>query len=248
MSINDEIVSSITPSHHNSITSDFNPQGNLKEADQNSINNFNNEAKDTNIMTKEQQQIMLKIVELIQKLIEALDPEAKQNTPTSTASNTGNKGAGGSPSPVGSSQLVQPTDISPTESANDSKIPKATENIQNFTLGNKNISVGSDGSASAAEVEDTAQSIKHAYNSSPTFRNMIDNSSDPAFEVTVGKRADNTSWGNTEGRVFMNLNNIQADNSDRFQALLAHEFAHASIDLPHGAEIERVERAVAQET
>lgn len=89
MRMNDDISSSIASSNNSPITTGFNSQETLKEADPNSINNFNNEAKDSNITTKEQQQIMLKIVELIQKLIEALNPEAKQNTPASTAGNMG---------------------------------------------------------------------------------------------------------------------------------------------------------------
>ena len=76
---------------------------------------------------------------------------------------------------------------------------------------------------------------------------MIDNSSDPSFEVSVGRRDDNTSWGNTEGRVFMNINNISPGNSDSWQSLLSHEFAHASIDLGHGGEMEQLEKQAASE-
>ena len=55
------------------------------------------------------------------------------------------------------------------------------------------------------------------------------------------------SWGNADGRVFMNINDITPGSSDNFQALTAHEFAHAGIDLEHGSEMERFERAVSQE-
>ena len=43
------------------------------------------------------------------------------------------------------------------------------------------------------------------------------------------------------------LNNIQPGHSDSFQTLLAHEFAHASIDLGHNNKIKEVERIVAQQ-
>lgn len=126
-------------------------------------------------------------------------------------------------------------------------IPPPSEHVQQINLGGKPVTVGGDGSASAAEVEATSQSIQNLYQNSPTFKNMIDSSSDPSFEVSVGRRDDNTSWGNTEGRVFMNINNIAPGNSDSFQSLLGHEFAHASIDLGHGSKMENTEQAIAQE-
>lgn len=220
-------------------------QETLKEASQGSINSFNKKSAGNN--TQQEKELMLMIAQIVKALIELLNPETKE---TDTANNS--KPTVGSPASVDSSKPVKTTNISPSPSGppkttTNSKIPEATENIQNFQLGDKNISVGSDATASATEVEETAKSIKHAYQNSPTFQNMIDQSSDPFFTVTVGKRNDNTSWGNTAGKIFMNLNNIQASNDDTFQALLAHEFAHASIDLKHGAEIQRIEKAVAKE-
>lgn len=126
-------------------------------------------------------------------------------------------------------------------------IPPPTEHLQTLNLGGKPVTVGGDGSSSAAEVAATAGNIQNLYDNSPSFRNMIDSSSDPSFDVTVGKRPDNTSWGNTQGRVFMNLNNVAPTNSDQFQSLLGHEFAHASIDLGHGSSMEKMQDAVAQE-
>lgn len=222
--------------------SPFQYQETLKEANQGSINSFNKESAGNN--TQQEKELMLMIVQIIKALIKMLNPETQEINTTPS---------GGSPASVGSSKPVKTANASPSPSstpktATNSKIPEATENIQNFQLGGKNISVGSDGTASATEVEETAKSIKHAYQHSPTFQNMIDKSSDPSFAVTVGKRNDNTSWGNTGGKIFMNLNNIQASNNDTFQALLSHEFAHASIDLKHGAEMQRIEKAVAKET
>jgi len=227
-----------TPFHHQEI---------LKEANQGSINNFNKEASGGD--TQQEKELMLMIVQIVKALIQMLSSKEKENN---TLASGVAKSSGGSPSPTSSnrSKAAKTTDTTPSDTsktATNGKIPQATENIQNFQLGGKNISVGSEGTASATEVEATAQSIKHVYQNSPTFRNMIDNSSDPSFAVTVGKRSDNTSWGNTGGKIFMNLNNIQASNNDSFQALLAHEFAHASIDLKHGAEMQRIEKAVAQE-
>ncbi len=217
-----------------------------KETNQGSINSFNKQSSGNN--TQQEKELMLMIVQIVKALIEILNPETKEE-------NTANNGkpSGGSPASVGTSKPEKTANTSPYTSNTakttvNSNIPEATENMQNVQLGGKNISVGSDGTANATEVEETAQSIKHAYQNSPTFRNMIDKSSDPSFAVTVGKRSDNTSWGNTGGKIFMNLNNIQASNNDTFQALLSHEFAHASIDLKHGAELQRIERAVAKET
>jgi hypothetical protein len=237
MKMNDPIQTNTNKIH----PSPFQYQETLKETNQGSINSFNKESVGN---TQQEKELMLMIVKIIQALIEMLTPETK-------AANT--TPSGGSPASISDSKPVKTVNTSSSPSGTsktgtNSKIPKATENIQNFQLGSKNISVGSNGTASATEVEETAQSIKHAYQSSPTFQNMIDKSSDPSFAVTVGKRNDNTSWGNTGGKIFMNLNNIQASNNDTFQALLSHEFAHASIDLKHGAEIQRIEKAVAKET
>ncbi len=226
----------------------FQHQKTLKEANQNSVNSFNKKSVTAGNNTQQEKELMLMIMQIVKALIAMLKPETKETNNTSNY-----KLSGGSPAPTDSSNPVKTANTPPSPSgvsktASNSKIPEATENIQNFQLGGKNISVGSDGTASATEVEETVQSIKHAYQNSPTFQNMIDKSSDPSFAVTVGKRSDNTSWGNTGGKIFMNLSNIKASNDDTFQALLAHEFAHASIDLKHGAEMKRIEKAVAKET
>jgi len=129
----------------------------------------------------------------------------------------------------------------------DGQIPKPTEHVQHFSLGNKQVTIGGDGSASAAEVQQTKQTMTDLYQNSPSFKSMIDSSPNSTFEVSVGKRSDNTSWGNADGRVFMNLNDIKPGSSDNFQALTAHEFAHAAIDLGHGSEMQRFEKIVSQE-
>ncbi len=126
-------------------------------------------------------------------------------------------------------------------------IPKPTEHLQEVDLGGKKMTIGGDGSASAQEVKATAESIKNLYQNSDSFKDMIDSSSDKGFEVSVGKRGDNTSWGNADGRVFMNINNIEPGDSNGFQSLLGHEFAHASIDLDHGAQLDNISSAVAAE-
>lgn len=162
---------------------------------------------------------------------------------------------GGSQSPKGGSSAGPGGGVNPVKGtgpggsapAGDGTIPKPTEHIQELNLGGKTVTVGGDGTASAEEIAQTAQSIEHMYQNSPTFKNMIDNSSDPSFEVSVGKRSDNTSWGNSNGRIFMNTNNVAPGNSDAWQSLLSHEFAHASIDLGHGGEMERLEEQAARE-
>ena len=126
-------------------------------------------------------------------------------------------------------------------------IPEPKDHMQFFLLGSKTLTMGSDGSASAVETEALARVVKDLYQRSPVFKEMIDISTDSNFTLTVGRRGDNTSWGNFDGRVFININNIAPSHTDAFQALVAHEFAHASIDIGHGDTIEQIERAVAMQ-
>lgn len=186
-------------------------------------------------------EVLTQVLQLLQQLIAQISDDGQANT----------KGG----STIGEGSNVKPVEGSgPGGSAgtgnnngSNQTIPPPSEHIQELNLGGKTVTVGGDGTASAEEVGKTAQSIEQMYQNSPTFKNMIDNSSDPSFEVSVGKRDDNTSWGNSEGRVFMNINNIEPSNSDSWQSLLTHEFAHASIDLGHGAEMERIEQQAANE-
>lgn len=177
------------------------------------------------------QQLVEQLIQLIQQLIQSMQGSEK-------AQGASVAGPGGQ---------VQSVDTPVTQGNADAKIPKPTEHIQTLNLGGKQITVGGDGSASAAEVQSTAASISNLYQNSPTFKNMIDNSRDPSFQVSVGRRSDNTSWGAGDGRLFMNINNVVPGNNDTFQSLLGHEFAHASIDLGHGAELEQLQSRVAQE-
>ncbi len=181
---------------------------------------------------------LTQIIQLIQQLLEKMGGEQGETKGGSTAGPDGGVKPVDGPGPGGSAG---------TGSGGDQRIPPPTEHIQELNLGGKTVTVGGDGSASAEEVGQTAQSIEHMYQNSPTFKNMIDSSSDPSFEVSVGKRDDNTSWGNSEGRIFMNVNNVSPGNNDAWQSLLSHEFAHASIDIGHGGEMERLEQQAASE-
>jgi hypothetical protein len=199
------------------------------------------------------------IIQLLQKLMEMLKggDSSEQQAGAGGGSNASPGNSASTPStrggstPNGNEGGVKPVEGSgPGGSAGSGElIPPPQENIQTLNLGGKQVTVGGDGTgaASAGEVKATADNIQNLYTNSPTFRNMIDSSSDPSFEVSVGRRDDNTSWGNTTGKVFMNLNNVDATNSDTFQSLLGHEFGHASVDLGHGSQMEQTENAVAQE-
>jgi len=126
------------------------------------------------------------------------------------------------------------------------RIPDPTENTRDVQLGGKTMTIGSDGSASAAEVDAAAGELQRMYDASPTFKESIDSAGTDNLTVTLGRRGDNTSWGGG-GRVFLNLNNIEAGNNDRFQGIVGHEFAHAANGLPHGAELDAIEDRVRAE-
>ena len=129
----------------------------------------------------------------------------------------------------------------------ESKIPQATEHLQEFNLGDKKINIGGDGTASGSEVQETKNAITDLYNNSPSFKKMIDSSPNETLDVSVGKNKDNMSWGNENGSIFMNLNSITAGSSDKFQSLLAHEFAHAAVGADHGDAMDKFEQTVARE-
>ncbi|HPE62297.1 MAG TPA: hypothetical protein PLB10_18355 [Thiolinea sp.] len=191
------------------------------------------------------QDVQQQLIQLLQQLLQMLQG-GEPGGAADSASGTGKTHGGSTAGPDGGVSPV--TGSGPGGSAgSDELIPKPTEHIQTLNLGGKNVTVGGDGTSSAQEVAATANQVQHLYDNSPTFKNMIDNSSDPSFEVSVGRRSDNTSWGNTQGRVFMNINNVDPGNSDTFQSLMGHEFAHASVDMPHGSAIEQTQNAVAQE-
>lgn len=223
-------------------TNDYGSGENMgKESSFDSMLNSNNETA-----AEKLEEILPALLAVVQQLVEMLTNSASENDGEEGSEESGEKNhsAGGGSVPTGGDSVIS-NNVS--ASSNSEKIPDATEHMQSFDLGGKTINIGGDGTASAAEVQSTADSIKHLYQSSDTFKGMIDSSSDPKFDVSVGKREDNLSWGGSDGRIFMNLNNVEADNSDRFQELVGHEFAHASIDLSHGSEMERTAKAVAAE-
>ncbi|MGB1010869.1 MAG: hypothetical protein ACPGVP_14200 [Thiolinea sp.] len=181
--------------------------------------------------------LLMQILKLVQEMLGQVSNE----------SGSGKTSGGSTAGPGESVKPVSGNGPGGSAENGSNKIPEPTEHLQQLNLGGKAVTVGGDGSSSAEEVAATAQSIEHMYQNSPTFKNMIDNSADPSFDVSVGRRDDNTSWGNSEGRVFMNINNIAPGNNDSFQGLLAHEFAHASIDIGHGAQMEQIQDAAAKE-
>ena len=235
----------------NSIGIDHNRPSTIGSADQSTQESGFDSMLNANSETASEklEEILPALLEIIQKLVEMLAASANSASESSSEEGSGGGESGAAPAtggsvPEGSNSVV--SNDSP-ESSSSEKIPPITEHKETFSLGGKEVNIGGDGTASAAEVKSTGDSIKHLYENSDTFKSMIDDSSDPKFDVSVGKREDNLSWGSSKGAVFMNLNNIEASNSDRFQELLGHEFGHASIDLKHGAEMERTAAAVAAE-
>ena len=142
---------------------------------------------------------------------------------------------------------IKNNNVVPENGSGSGQIPKPTEHMQSADLGGKQVTIGGDGTASASEVAQTKNELVKLYENSPSFKNMIDQSPNQSFEMSVGKRSDNMSWGNADGRVFMNINNISPDSSDNFQALTAHEFAHAGVGMDHGSAMKSFEKSVSQE-
>lgn len=137
--------------------------------------------------------------------------------------------------------------IQPESGGNlNSAIPDPTQDIQSFDLGPKTVVIGGDGSATAQEVEQTAQTLQQMYQSSPSFRDQIDNNPNQTLQIAVGKRADNTSWGGSDGRIFLNINNVSPTANDTFESLVSHEVGHTQ-GLGHGGQMEALESAVAAE-
>lgn len=185
--------------------------------------------------------ILMLLIQLLSTLTKSLKDGDKGSGGAEGAHSA--KGGGSNPAKIQDGKIVNEKNVA----SGDGQIPKPTEHMQSFKLGGKQVSIGGDGSASASEVQKTKGTLTNLYNNSPSFKNMIDSSPNNKFEVSVGKRNDNMSWGNSDGRVFMNLNNIQPGSSDSFQSLTAHEFAHASKNMPHGAEMKSFEQTVAKE-
>jgi hypothetical protein len=185
---------------------------------------------------------MLKILTMLLELLMMIT-EAQKETEAGDDSVEGEQSTGSSPAKVENDKIVNANNIA----AGDGEIPKPSEHLQNFSLGDKEIVIGGDGSASASEVQQTKETLSGLYDNSTSFKEMIDSSPNESFEVSVGRKDDNMSWGNADGRVFMNINNIEPDSSDSFQALTAHEFSHAGIDQQHGAEMKQFEQTVAAE-
>lgn len=192
------------------------------------------------------QKLLAMLLELI-AMLSGSEEEGEGKPPSGAPSGSGGGApSGGSPS-ASPGKIENNKVVGENVAKGDGQIPKPTEHMQNFSLGNKQVTIGGDGSASADEVQQTKQTMTDLYQNSPSFKSMIDSSPNESFEVSVGKRSDNMSWGNADGRVFMNINDITPGSSDNFQALTAHEFAHAGIDLGHGSEMQRFEQAVSQE-
>jgi hypothetical protein len=191
---------------------------------------------------------MQKILTLLLQLLEMLKKSQgeegdSESGDASAAKGSGTNGAGSNPAKIDDGKVVAENNVA----AGDGQIPKPTEHKQSFNLGGKQMTIGGDGSASAGEVQQTKDTLVNLYENSSSFKNMIDSSPNDAFEVSVGKRSDNMSWGNADGRVFMNINNITPDSNDGFQALTAHEFAHAGVNMRHSDEMKQFEQTVAQE-
>jgi len=197
------------------------------------------ETADVSSMIQSLSTIMKQMKELIQQLSQLVEAmSCKCCGKSRGASSIGSdgtlrpvEGAGG---PLGGTQ--GPSD----------KIPDPTKNVREVALGDKTMTIGSDGSASAAEVDAAAKELQRMYDVSPTFRDSIDGAGADELTVTLGRRGDNTSWGGG-GRVFLNLNNISAGNNDRFQGIVGHEFAHAADGLGHGPELDAIEDKVRAE-
>jgi hypothetical protein len=199
------------------------------------------------------QKIVMLLIELLAMLAKAMGgdseggdtkgSDAMQGKGGSKGEQSAKGGGGEQPAKVENGNVVAENNVA----AGDGQIPKPTEHKQSFELGGKQVAIGGDGSASADDVQKTKDTLTNLYENSPTFKNRIDSSPNDGFEVSVGKRDDNMSWGNADGRVFMNVNNIKAGANDSFEALTAHEFGHAGAGMKHGAEMKKFEQTVAKE-
>jgi hypothetical protein len=207
---------------------------------------------------EQMQKILMMLIELLAMLAKSMQAGSEgEDTKSGSAKGndavqgggsgkgeTSGKGEGGEkPAKVENGNIVAENNVA----AGDGQIPKPTEHKQLFELGGKQVTIGGDGSASASEVQQTKNTLTNLYENSPTFKQMLDSSPNDAFEVSVGKRDDNMSWGNADGRVFMNVKNITAGANDGFEALTAHEFGHAGVGMQHGAEMRQFEQRVARE-
>ncbi len=176
---------------------------------------------------------MQALVQQLAQLIQAMRSDSQSGA--SLAGATGRtrpvEGSGG---PLGGEQ-------GPSE-----RIPDPTQDVRQVRLGARTMTIGSNGTASTAEVDAAARELQRMYDVSPTFRSSIDSTGSDGLTVTLGRRGDNTSWGGG-ARVFLNLNDIEAGNNDRFQGIVGHEFAHASNGLDHGPALDAIEARVRAE-
>lgn len=186
-------------------------------------------------------QALSQIEEMLKLLVEMLQQVVEQMSGGASSGDTG--GPQGAIAPDGGGAPI--AEDTPPGGAGE-KIPPPSEHVQTFNLGGKQVTIGGDGSANAQEVQQTAQTMQRMYETSPTFRQQIDGNPNDQLSVTVGKRADNTSWGHTNGSVYMNLNNIDPSSNDTFESIMSHEIAHTQ-GHGHGHEIESLESAVAAE-
>ncbi len=230
------------------VIADKSDKNKLEKPDPADISDFNKamsqDAKDVksseNPFSNEQmEQILMMLLKLLTMLI---DPQNGKGTDDASKGESPSTSSASSPAKVENNKIVDEN-----IAIGDGEIPKPSQYQQNLTLGDKQIEIGSDGSASAAEVEQTKETLTDLYENSASFKEMLDSSPNDSFEVSVGRRDDNMSWANADGRVFMNINDITPDSNDHFQALTAHEFAHAGINQQHGTEMKEFEQKVALE-
>ncbi len=189
-------------------------------------------------MMKELLTLLLELLSVLQDSKKGSGGEKKPNDCDTSS---------GTEVPNNKAAKIKNNNVVPENNSVSGQIPKPIEHMQSADLGGKQVIIGGDGTASASEVAQTKNELVKLYENSPSFKNMIDQSPNQSFEMSVGKRSDNMSWGNADGRVFMNINNILPDSSDNFQALTAHEFAHAGVGMDHGNTMQNFEKRVYQE-
>ncbi len=193
----------------------------------------NPNGSDSSLSGEQIEKILMMLIKLLTMLIGGkLDDETSGDTDSTS-----------NPAKVQDGKIVNENKVA----AGDGQIPKPSEHLQDFNLGGKQVTLGGDGSASASEVGQTKDTLTDLYANSTSFKNMLDSSPNDSFEVSVGRKNDDMSWANADGRVFMNINDITLGSNDSFQALTAHEFAHAGVDQQHGEAMKQFEQKVAQE-
>lgn len=150
------------------------------------------------------------LLQLLQQLIGMLQNEM-----------AGGASGGGSSPELG--RLGVPTaDGATTPNRSVEGVPEVSAHAQTIQLGNKTVTVGSDGTASAAEAQNAAARLQQMYNTSPTFRATIDNSPHQNMEMSVGHGGNSPSLGAIGGNnAYINLDQVR--DGDDLPKLIAHE-------------------------